>query len=295
MWFLLYQVGRLKDNKLPIQFLCDMQLVVSTNQLSEFLDNQRQNTNLLLIDTRPFSDYIRGHIPGAVNIDLMQFHWIDSSKQGIKQFNVQMKLLLSNVGVAKDKTVVFYDDISGTSSARGVWLLLYFSHKRAALLDGGYQGWKNGGNEVETKTNPFIHSNFDCRPNPKILADLRQVKSAIKNTKSVILIDTRSKSEYEGSVVRAERAGHIPSAINIDWNNNVNDDGFFKDPEKLRGIYSGIDKNAEILTYCQGGYRAANTFIALKMLGYQNVKMYLGSWGEWGNRMELPIKSSVDG
>ena len=90
----------------------------------------------------------------------------------------------------------------------------------------------------------------------------------------------------------AVSAGHIPSAINIDWNNNVDDNGFFKDPEKLRRIYSGINKDFEILTYCQGGYRAANTFIALKVLGYQNVKMYLGSWGEWGNRIDLPISMS---
>jgi thiosulfate/3-mercaptopyruvate sulfurtransferase len=268
-----------------------MQLVIASKQLSELLYDQGQK-RLLLIDTRPISDYIKGHIPGAVNMDLMQFHWIDSSKQGIKQFNSHMRLLLSNIGVTKDKIAVFYDDISGPSSARGFWLLLYFSHKRVALLDGGYQGWKNKGNRIETKTNPFTHSNFDCRADPKILADLRRVRSAIKNTKSVALIDTRSKFEYDGSVVRAASAGHIPSAINIDWNNNVDDNGFFKDPETLRRIYSGINKDAEILTYCQGGYRAANTFIALKVLGYQNVKMYLGSWGEWGNRMDLPIRTS---
>jgi thiosulfate/3-mercaptopyruvate sulfurtransferase len=269
-----------------------MQLVIASKQLSELLYDRGQKRNLLLIDSRPFSDYIKGHIPGAVNMDLMQFHWIDSSKQGIKQFNNHMRLLLSNIGVTKDKIAVFYDDISGPSSARGVWLLLYFSHKRVALLDGGYQGWKNEGNRIETKTNPFTHSNFDCRANPKILADLRRVRSAVKNTKSVTLIDTRSKFEYEGSVVRAASAGHIPSAINIDWNNNVDDNGFFKDTEKLRRIYSGINKDAEILTYCQGGYRAANTFIALKVLGFQNVKMYLGSWGEWGNRMDLPVRRS---
>lgn len=269
-----------------------MQLVIASKQLSELLYDQGLKRNLLLIDTRPFSDYNKGHIPGAVNMDFMQFHWIDCSRQGLKQFNNHMRLLLSNIGVTKDRIAVFYDDISGPSSARGVWLLLYFSHKSVALLDGGYQGWKNKGNLIETKTNPFTHSNFACRANPKILADLTRVRSAIKNTKSVTLIDTRSKFEYEGSVVRAASAGHIPSAINIDWNNNVDDNGFFKDPEKLRRIYSGINKDAEILTYCQGGYRAANTFIALKVLGYQNVKMYLGSWGEWGNRMDLPIRTS---
>lgn len=266
-----------------------MQLAISFRQLRELLYDKLKKRKLLVIDTRPYSDYIKGHIPGAVNLDLMQFHWIDSSKQGIKQFNKQMRLLLSNIGVAKDKVVVFYDDISGSSSARGVWLLLYFSHKRTALLDGGYRAWKNAGNRSETKTNPFIHSNFRCQANPKILTDIRRVRSAIKK-KSVAIVDTRSKSEYEGSVVRASRAGHIPSAINIDWMNNVDDKGFFKDPERLRRIYSGISRNAEILTYCQGGYRAANTFIVLKLLGYTNVKLYLGSWGEWGNRLDVPAQ-----
>ena len=264
-----------------------MQLVISSKRLHELLYDKLQKKYLLLIDTRSYPDYVKGHIPGAVNIDLMQFHWIDSSKEGIKQFNTQMGLLLSNIGVAKDKFVVFYDDISGSSSARGVWLLLYFSHKRTALLDGGFQAWKNTGNETETKTNPFIHSNFHYLPNPKILADIRLVRSAIKMS-AATLVDARSKSEYEGSVVRASRAGHIPSAVNIDWMNNLDDKGFFKDPERLRQIYSGINKNAEIITYCQGGYRAANTFIVLKLLGYQNVKMYLGSWGEWGNRLDVP-------
>jgi len=266
-----------------------MQLVISSRRLHELLSDKLQKKHLLVIDTRSYPDYIKGHIPRAVNLDFMQFHWIDSSKEGIKQFNTQMGLLLSNIGVAKDKFVVFYDDISGSSSARGVWLLLYFSHERTALLDGGFQAWKNTGNETETKTNPFIHSNFRCVPNPKIIADIRRVRSAIK-TNAATLIDARSKSEYNGTVVRASRAGHIPSAVNIDWMNNLDDKGFFKDPEKLRRIYSGISRNAEIITYCQGGYRAANTFIALKLLGYTNVKMYLGSWGEWGNRLDVPTQ-----
>jgi thiosulfate/3-mercaptopyruvate sulfurtransferase len=265
-----------------------MELVISSRSLHELLHDQPQKKHLLVIDTRSYPDYIKEHIPGAVNLDFMQFHWIDSSKEGIKQFNAQMSLLLSNIGVAKDKFVVFYDDISGSSSARGVWLLLYFSHERTALLDGGFQAWKNTGNETETKTNPFIHSNFRYVPNPKVLADIRRIRSAIKKTNAVTLVDARSKSEYEGTVVRASRAGHIPSAVNIDWMNNLDDKGFFKDPERLRQIYSGIDRNSEIITYCQGGYRAANTFIALKLLGYANVKMYLGSWGEWGNRLDLP-------
>jgi thiosulfate/3-mercaptopyruvate sulfurtransferase len=249
--------------------------------------------NLLIIDSRPFSSYAEAHIPGAVNIDLIQFHWIDTSKRGIKQFNRQSRLLLSNIGVSKDKFVVFYDDSSGASASRGVWLLLYFSHRKVAMLDGGFNKWRADGHKTETKTNPFIRSNFKGGPNPKVIADFIHINSVIKrNKKKSFIIDARSKDEYLGSIIRASRGGHIPTAINIDWNDNLDQSGIFKRREKLKQLYEKVPKDAEVITYCQGGYRAANTFVILKMLGYDNVRMYLGSWGEWGNKLDLPVEKS---
>ena len=92
---------------------------------------------LILVDARSYKDYSEGHIPGAVNLDFFYYHWFDTSKDGMKAFNMQMRKLLSILGVTKEKTVVFYDDVSGMSAARGVWLLTYFSHKKAFMLDGG--------------------------------------------------------------------------------------------------------------------------------------------------------------
>ena len=258
-----------------------MKLVISPHELHSL-----SKKDLIIVDARAFGDYAEGHVPGAVNIDLMQFHWIDTSKNGISQFNKQSKILLSNIGVSKEKLVVFYDDMSGSSAARGVWLLLYFSHKKVAMLDGGLSGWRAKGLPTETKTNPFVHANFRGRPDPRILAGYATIRAAAKKKRTIIL-DARSKEEYDGTAVRAARAGHIPAAMNIDWNNNVRD-SFFKDKKELAKMYN-MPKDAEIIAYCQGGYRAANSFVVLKMLGYKNVRMYLGSWGEWGNRLDLPV------
>lgn len=241
-----------------------------------------------MIDARSFSDYKKGHIPGALNIDLFQLHWFDTTKKGIKDFNRQSRLLLSKIGIRKDSNVVFYDNISGISAARGVWLLLYFSHKSAYMLNGGFQKWKREKFPIEIRSNPLKNMRFTGKPNPKVLADADEVKKSIKH-KDVIIVDARSREEYIGSEVRAAKGGHIPTAVNIDWTRNV-ENSSFKSNQKLSKIYSKIPKNVQVITYCQGGYRAANTFVVLRKLGYKNVKMYLGSWGEWGNRLDLPIE-----
>lgn len=233
-------------------------------------------------------EHSRGHIPGAINIDLFQFHWIDTSKRGIKEFERQSRRLLSNIGVKGNQQVVFYDDISGMSSARGVWLLLYFSHRNVSLLDGGFARWQKEGYPIEYRTNPSVPSNFVGKPNRKVLATFAEVNKSLKINNSVI-VDARTEEEFTGQHIRAARAGHIPSAINVDWEQNL-ERGSFKSPRQLRTLYSSIPKNSKIITYCQGGYRAANSFLALKILGCKDVRMYLGSWGEWGNRPELPIE-----
>jgi len=262
-----------------------LNLLISSKDLHKQV-NKSKNRNVI-IDTRSFSEYKNGHIPGAINVDLFQLHWFDTSKRGIKDFNRQTRILLSRIGIQGRSHVIFYDNVSGISAARGVWLLLYFSHKKAAMLDGGFEKWKKEGYSIEVKTNPLQYSEFKGRINYKILATAKEIKGSL-NKKNVSIVDARSTKEYDGSDVRAVSRGHIPSAINIDWENNI-ENGVFKSSSKLSRIYLVVPKKSQIITYCQGGYRAANTFLVLKLLGYDNVKMYLGSWGEWGNKLDLPV------
>ena len=259
-------------------------MLISSTELMRRIEKP----DLILIDSRSYKEYSEGHIPGAVNLDFFYYHWSDTSKNGIKAFEKQMENLLSFLGVTNDKTVVFYDEVSGMSAARGVWTLMYFSHPYTFMLDGGFKKWKSLGLPIETKTNGFKPAKFSGKINKDLIAGYEYVNKKIGKIK---LLDARSKDEYDGITIRAARKGHIPTAINIDWILNVNDDGTMKSTDDLSKMYN-FSKDDEIITYCQGGYRAANSFLALKILGFKNVKIYLGSWGEWGNKLDLPTEIS---
>jgi thiosulfate/3-mercaptopyruvate sulfurtransferase len=259
-------------------------MIISTTNLNSILSD----SNIVIIDTRSFKEYSEGHIPGAVNLDLFAFHWIDTTKDGIENFNRQTEMLFSFVGITPEKKVVFYDDISGMLAARGVWMLMYFSHPDVSILDGGMKKWKQENLPLETKSNGFKPTKFSGKINPEIISGFEYLNNNLNHLK---IFDARSQGEFDGSIIRAAQAGHIPNATNIDWNLNLNEDGTFKNNKELSKLYD-IPKNSEIVTYCQGAYRAANTFLVLKKLGFENVRVYLGSWGEWGNKLDLPIENN---
>ncbi len=259
-------------------------MIISTTNLNSILNN----SNIVIIDTRSFKEYSEGHIPRAVNLDLFAFHWIDTTKEGIENFNRQIEMLFSFVGITPEKKVVFYDEVSGMLAARGVWMLMYFSHPDVSILDGGMKKWKQENLPLETKLNSFKPAKFSGKINPEIISGFEYLNDNLNHLK---ILDARSQGEFNGSVIRAAQTGHIPHAINIDWNLNLNEDGTFKNDEELSKLYD-IPKNSEIVTYCQGAYRAANTFLVLKKLGFENVRVYLGSWGEWGNKLDLPVESN---
>ncbi len=250
------------------------------------LESKLEEPELLVIDTRSFKEYSEGHVPGSVNLDLFAFHWIDTTKQGIENFNKQTEMIFSFVGINSEKKVVFYDDVSGMLAARGVWMLEYFSHPDVSILDGGMKKWKKENRPIQTKSNPFQPSKFSGKINPEIISSYEFI---VDNIDTLKIIDARSAEEYNGDIVRAAQIGHIPKSVNIDWNLNINDDGTFKSDDELSKLYQ-IPKDSAIVTYCQGAYRAANSFLALKKLGFTNVRVYLGSWGEWGNKLDLPVE-----
>jgi thiosulfate/3-mercaptopyruvate sulfurtransferase len=193
--------------------------------------------------------------------------------------------------VTVDRPVVVYEGDSGMRAARALWFLHYLGHPDATLLDGGVKAWVAAGQPLSTSPVTPKPAEFHGTVNHDALATWRDVVDRLGRDDAQML-DARSAAEYRGELVRAKRGGKIPGAINVEWKDNLAPDGRFKSPDALRAMYdaAGVTPDREVVTYCQGGYRAAHAWLALRLLGFPRVRNYTGSWKEWGDRTDLPIE-----
>lgn len=245
----------------------------------------------LLLDARPAEEFAAGHLAGAIHLDLWGVSLIDTSDAPLRAFMWMIGHLCSLRGVTPDRPVVIYEAHSGIRAARVFWFLEYLGHPDVRVLDGGVPAWTGAGLPLTTEALAPVPSTWHGEPHPSLLATWSDVKDRLGNPGTAI-IDTRSDEEYYGEAVRAKRGGAIPGAVHLEWTNNLAADGTYKSADDLRAMYEalGVTPDREVVTYCQGGYRAAHTYLALRLLGFPRVRSYTGSWKEWGDREDLPIE-----
>jgi thiosulfate/3-mercaptopyruvate sulfurtransferase len=272
--------------------------LVSTDWVAEHLNDPNvriieSNEDVLLYDT--------GHIPGAVHVDWRK----DLNDQTVRDYLDPQAFakLAESIGITPETTLVFYGDKSNWWACYALWVFSLFGHKNMRILNGGRDKWIAEGRSV-TKDKPKYASTKYPVPSGRNDSEIRafQQETLAHAKAGKPLIDVRSPGEFKGEITHMPeypqegvlRGGHIPGAKSVPWKTAAQDDGRFKPADELRKIYVenlGLSPSDDTIVYCRIGERSSHTwFVLTKLLGFEKVRNYDGSWTEWGNAVRLPIE-----
>jgi 3-mercaptopyruvate sulfurtransferase SseA len=254
-----------------------------------WLEKNLQNTNLLILDASPAQNYREGHIPGAINVDMLAYGRPEISA-------AEMEKTLRSWGVSLGKTVVMYDQGGNMMATRIFYSLEYygFPAKDMFVLDGGSYKWQSAGLPVtkESAPAPKPGTFTIAKLNRDAKAELPEVLAATGDTANTALVEALGADWHYGQVAPFNRAGHIPNGILLPSTDFYNADKTFKSPEEIRKMLAYFDIRPEqrIYTYCGGGIAASVPYFALKfILNYPSVKLYEASELGWlGDERDLP-------
>ncbi|HQY91072.1 sulfurtransferase [Caldilinea sp.] len=271
--------------------------LVSTEWVAAHLDDPamrlvESNEDILLYDV--------AHIPGAVKVD---WH-VDLNDPVVRDYidQAQFEALMSRLGISNDTTVVFYGDKNNWWATYAYWVFQLFGHTDAKVMDGGRMKWVAEGRALTRELPAYAATTYTAQPrNDATIRAFRDDVLAHIST-GLPLVDVRSLGEYKGELLHMAdypqegslRGGHIPGARSVPWARAANADGTFKSAEELRVIYEqeqGLKPTDDVIAYCRIGERSSHTwFVLTRLLGYESVRNYDGSWTEWGNGVQLPIE-----
>ncbi len=234
--------------------------------------------------------YEAAHIPGAVYVDWQ----VDIVEPGSPSNDIaspaRFSALMQALGVSGRSRVVIADDAGGMFATRLRWALRYYGHEAVQILDGGWTKWIAEGRTTSADIPQYPRGGFQARANPRLIATAEDILQSLADG-GMQLIDTRSPGEFSGVASRAKHVGHIPTAINLPRSVLVADDLTLKPADELRLVMEGsnIDLNAEdCVLYCNSGVSATYGMLAMEVLGAKNLRIYDGSWKDWGSDPATP-------
>ncbi len=268
---------------------------------ADWAEAHLDDPNIVFVEVdEDVSAYDGGHIKNAVRLDWTQELQQPEARDLIDQ--EAFSALMSEKGIGNDDTVVLYGGNNNWFAAYAYWQFKYYGHEDVKLLDGGRKKWELDGRELVKDVPERAKTSYSAKtPDASIRAFRDEVVQSIGSKN---LVDVRSPDEFSGKIKapahlpqeQSQRAGHVPTAINIPWSKAAADDGTFRSDDELATLYGeqGFDDSRSTIAYCRIGERSSHTWFVLhELLGKSDVKNYDGSWAEYGSLVGVPIQKDV--
>lgn len=277
--------------------------VVSTETLAEHLDDP----NWVIVDCRfTLTDteagrraYAAGHLPGARYAHLDED--LSAPKSGGNGRHplpdpTMFAATLGRWGIDTGKQVVVYDDSFGAMAVRLWWMLRWMGHDAVALMDGGLPKWQREKRPMTAELPEVAATDFVPHLRDGMRVDANAVLAA-SNANSELLLDARPEMRFLGEMEPIDPvAGHVPGAVNLPFDDNLDLDGTFLDGEELREMYEGLlagRRPEEVIHMCGSGVTACHNLLAMEIAGLLGAKLYPGSWSEWIADPSHPIATGA--
>lgn len=234
----------------------------------------------------PKAEHVAAHIPGAVFFDIAEIADLDNPLPHMLPDETKFASRMQALGIGDGNRIIVYDNSPLHTAARAWWMLKAFGARQVAILDGGMQKWMAEGRPFDIGRDLDGHGHFTARLDPNDVANKAEVLAVLGRGDHEV-VDARPASRFAGEGVEPRpglASGHMPGARSLPQSELFNADHSYKAPDALKAEFdkAGVDLSKPMITSCGSGVTAAAVLFAAHLLGKDDVRIYDGSWSEWG-------------